>query len=250
MHSLLIAAGVFACLVVAAWLGMTARARLPHHHLTAESQDAVKIGMALIATMSALVLGLLIASAKSSFDAQNAEVRQMAGNLALMDRLLGAYGPEAKDARALLRNTVEGIVKTRWGRGDARNAVFENPAVTAVALSIFSKVDALTPKDSLQAAIKEQVVELIKVTGRTRWQLVAEEGSAIPMPFLAVLVFWLSVLFGSFGLFAPRNATVMAAFTVCAISVAGSIFLILELDRPFDGLMQISSEPFRKVLEQ
>jgi hypothetical protein len=250
MHSLLIAAAVFVCLLAAAWLGMKARGRLPRHHLTAESQDAVKIGMALIATMSALVLGLLIASAKSSFDAQNAEVRQMAGNLAMMDRLLGEYGPEAKDARALLRDTVEGILKTRWRQGDARSTVFEDPAVTAVALEIFAKVDALTPKDSLQSAIKEQVVDLIKITSRTRWQLVAEEGSAIPMPFLVVLVFWLSVLFASFGLFAPRNATVITAFVVCAMSVAGAVFLILELDQPFEGLMQISSEPFREVLEQ
>jgi Protein of unknown function (DUF4239) len=250
MYSLLIAAGVFVGLLLSAWLGMKARGLLPQHHLSADSQDAIKLGMGLIATMAALVLGLLIASAKNSFDNQNNEMRQVVANLLELDRLLGVYGPEAAEARALLRASVEDVVNKTWRRGSSQKTVFDSSATTTTALAIFAKITALAPRDDLHQAIKDQAIDLIKTAAKARWQLVAEEGSSIPVPFLAVLVFWLSILFASFGLFAPRNATVLAAFAVCAMSVAGAIFLILELDRPFEGLMKISSEPFRKVLER
>src|SRR5262249_13727880 len=101
----------------------------------------------------------------------------------------------------------------------------------------------------LHQTMRDQAAGLIKSAGQTRWQLVAQDESSIQTPFLAVLVFWLIILFASFGLFAPPNTTVFIAFAVCAVSVAGALFLILELDRPFQGLMQISSEPFRQVIE-
>jgi hypothetical protein len=249
MHSLLIAAGVFVCLVLSMSLGMKARRLLPSHHLSAESQDAVKLGMALIATMSALVLSLLIASTKSSFDAQNREMQQVVANLAALDRLLGVYGPEAADARTLLRDAVRKVMDKTWREGSPEKTVFDNPATTAIAIALFAKITALAPPDDLHRAIKEHALDLVKTAGDARWQLVAGDSSSIPVPFLAVLIFWLSILFASFGLFAPRNATVIAAFAVCAVSVAGALFLILELDRPFEGLMHISSEPFQKVLE-
>jgi hypothetical protein len=84
--------------------------------------------------------------------------------------------------------------------------------------------------------------------GRTRSLLLEQTGGSIPMPFLVVLVFWFTVIFITFGLFAPPNATVIAVLLVCALSVAGAIFLILELDRPFEGLIQISDAPLRSAL--
>jgi hypothetical protein len=250
MNSLLIAVGVFVCLLLAAWLGIKVRQRLPQHHLSADSKDAVKLGMALIATMAALVLSLLIASAQNSFETQDKEVRQVAANLAALDRILAVYGPEAAEARTRLRDSVDDVVSDMWRRKSPQKTIFDSPAATTTALAIFAQITALAPKDDFHQAIKDQALDLAKTAGKARWQLVAEEGSSIPVPFLAILIFWLSILFASFGLFAPRNATVMVAFTVCAMSVAGAIFLIIELDRPFQGLMQISSEPFRKVLER
>lgn len=250
MHSLLITAIVFTCVFAGAIFGMRVRHRLPHHHLGSESQDAIKLGMGLIATMSALVLGLLIASAKGSFDTQATEVRQMGADTLMLDRVLAAYGPEAAETRALLRQTVGGMVGNVWRDGATREAVFDNAAIDTAGLQIFRKIHELAPKDEVQRALKDEAAEIIKNLFKERWQLLTEGRSAIPMPFLAVLVFWLTILFASFGLFAPQNATVMAAFIVCALSVAGAIFLILELDRPFEGLMQISNEPFRRVTAQ
>jgi hypothetical protein len=249
MRSLVISAGVFICLLLGAFLGMTVRRKLPGHHVNTDSKDAVKIGMALIATMAALVLSLLIASTKASFDAQNSEVRQMAADLVMLDRLLGAYGPEAGEPRTMLRDTVREVVEGTWERGGSRVAIFGNPKITSAALAILTKIEALPAADTPHETIRAQAAELIKSSGHTRWQLVAQDDSSIQTPFLAVLVFWLVILFASFGLFAPPNATVFIAFGVCAVSVAGALFLILELDRPFQGLMHISSEPFRQVIE-
>src|SRR5215471_16159987 len=232
MRSLVISAGVFVGVLLGACLGMTARRCLPNHHLSTESKDAVKIGMALIATMAALVLSLLIASTKSSFDAQNSQVRQMAADLVMLDRLLGAYGPEAGEPRAMLRDTVREVVEGTWDRGGSRVAIFGNPKITSAALAILAKIQALPASDALHQTMRDQAAGLIKSAGQTRWQLVAQDESSIQTPFLAVLVFWLIILFASFGLFAPPNTTVFIAFAVCAVSVAGALFLILELDRP------------------
>jgi hypothetical protein len=204
--------------------------------------------MGLIATMSALVLGLLIASAKNSYDTQNAEIRQLGANVALLDRLLAAYGPETQETRDLLKQTVAKVVDEIWRKGETRAAALEDPANDDVSFAIFRKLQQLTPEDDVRRGLKQEMLDLTRAVAKTRWQLISEEGSAIPMPFLAVLVFWLMILFGSFGLFAPENTTVIAAFVVCALSVAGAVFLILELDRPFEGIMQVSSEPLRKVL--
>jgi Protein of unknown function (DUF4239) len=242
--------GVLACALLAAWAGMWARQLLPESHLSADSKDAVKVAIGLIATMSALVLGLLIASAKTSYDTQNAEIRQLAVNIALLDRLLAAYGPETQDTRELLKRTAAKVVDEIWREGSTRAAALEDPMNDAVSLAVFRNLQLLSAPDDVRRGLKQEMLDLTRAIAKTRWQLISEEGSAIPMPFLAVLVFWLMILFGSFGLFAPENATVIAAFVVCALSVAGAVFLILELDRPFEGIMQVSSEPLRKALAQ
>ena len=249
MRSLWISLLVFVCLLVGAGLGLFLRRCLPQHHLSTDSKDAVKLGMGLIATMAALVLSLLIASTKTAYDTQNAEVRQMAASLVMLDRLLDSYGNDAKEIRSLLRRAVANVLEHGWRQGDARSTAFENPTVNGISVVLFRRIEELSPANDIQRAIKDQAAEILKTLSRERWQLVTEGGSAIPLPFLAVLIFWLVILFVSFGLFAPPNATVIATFIVCAMSVAGAIFLIVELDRPFEGLMQISSEPFRKVLE-
>jgi hypothetical protein len=86
--------------------------------------------------------------------------------------------------------------------------------------------------------------------GQARWLLFEQQGSSLSMPFLVVVVFWLTIIFVSFGAFAPSNATVVATLFVCALSVSGSIFLVLEMDRPFTGLIQISDAPLRHALAQ
>jgi hypothetical protein len=241
---------VFGCVFGAAMLGMFLKSVVPEHHLSADSKDVVKLGMGLIATMSALVLALLIASAKSSHDTQNGEVIEMSADFIQLDRVLAHYGPEAKEARAMLR----GILARGLGAAeDARNYRPENldtAAVKSGADVFYEKIQQLTPVNDTQRALHAQAMQIGSDLGRTRGLLLEQTGGSIPMPFLIVLVFWFTTIFLTFGLFAPSNATVVSVLLVCSLSVAGAIFLILELDRPFEGLIQISEAPLRDALSR
>jgi hypothetical protein len=203
--------------------------------------------MGLLATMSALVLALLISSAKSSHDTQSNEVTQMAADFIQLDRVLAHYGPETKDARGLLYATVA------QGLGQApektyHSGILDTQATTASADIFFEKIQQLEPRSDFQRSLYAQAMQVGAELGRIRSQLLEQTGGSIPMPFLVVLVFWLAMLFTSFGLFAPSNATVVGVLLVCALSVAGAIFLVLEMDRPFEGLIQISSAPLHNAL--
>ena len=203
------------------------------------------MGMGLIGTMAALALGLLIASAKGSYDAQRIELTQISANIILLDRIMAHYGPETKEARDLLRRAVAHLLDRMWPEITSGPAQLEP---TAQSEGPYDKIQKLSPQNEAQRSLKAQALRIGTDISQTRWLMVAQRGGSIPMPFLAVLVFWLTIIFVSFGLLAPRNTTVIATLFVCALSVSGAIYLILELDRPFDGHMQISSAPLRDAL--
>ena len=238
---------VFACVFGGALLGMFLRNALPEHHLNEDSKDVVKLGMALIATMSALLLGLLIASAKGSYDAQSGEVTQLSVNIIQLDRILARYGPETKGVRDVLRRTVLSLDRN-WSEGTSRSEKLDSAAMRAGGASFYEKIQELSPRNDFQRSLQGQALQIALDLGRGRTLLLEQAGSSIPTPFLVVVVFWLAVIFISFGLFAPYNATVIATLFVCALSVSGAIFLILELDSPFAGIMQISDTPLRNAL--
>ncbi len=225
---------------------MALRLILPEHHLSAESKDVIKLGMALTATMSALVLALLINSAKSSFDAQRNEITQISANIILLDRILAHYGPETKEARVLLIHSVTGLTDRIWSENQAGSEKME-PTV-AGADAFYDKIQELSPQNEAQRSLQAQALKLSVDIGQMRWLLFEQRGRSIPMPFLVLLVFWVTIIFLSFGLFAPANATVIATLFLCALSVSGAIFMILELDRPFGGLIQVSDAPLRNSI--
>jgi len=235
---------VFACVFGGALLGIFLRSVVPEHHLNADSKDVVKLGMGLIATMSALVLALLIASAKNSHDTQSGEVIQMSADFIQLDRVLARYGPETRDARILLRALIARGIGTTTAQGNYP-ANLGSTAVNAGADSFYEKMQQLTPRTDFQRALHAQAMQIGADLAHSRSLLLEQTGGSIPMPFMIVLVFWFTMIFITFGLFAPTNLTVIAVLLVCALSVAGAIFLILELDRPFSGLIQISDAPLR-----
>jgi len=246
MSPIAISAIAFACIVGGALLGMLLRRTLPEHHLSMDSKDFVKLGMGLIATMAALVLGLLIASAKNSYDVQRNEFTQISAKIVFVDRLMAHYGPETKEARELLRRSVVRALDQMWPASRSRPAQL---APGAPSENFSAKIHNLSPQNDDQRSLKAQVLLMSSDISQTRWLMAEQAGSSsIPTPVLAVLVFWLTIIFVSFGLFAPTNPTVVATMLVCVLSVAGAIFLILELDRPFEGLIQISSAPLREAL--
>jgi hypothetical protein len=249
MSSLEIAGIIFACIFGGALLGMFFRTVLPEHHLSQDSKDVVKVGMGLIATMAALVLGLLTGSAKSSFDAQDGELKQMAANVLLLDRTLAHYGPDTKIIRDQIRHAIEYKLAVTWPEnGSAARA--DTSETTPAVEGIEDEIRALSPQNDVQRALQSRAMQVTGDVLQTRWLMFGQQaGNAIQTPLLVVLVFWLAALFASFGLFAPRNATVIAVLCVSALSVSGAILLILEMNQPFQGLVKVSSAPLRYTLE-
>ena len=246
--SIAIASIVFACVFGSALLGMLVRSAVPEDHLNAESKDVVKLAMGLIATMAALVLGLLTASAKSSFDTLDSELTQGAANIILLDRVLAQYGSETKDMRDLLRQAVVYRLSLTWPEETSRPTRVDAPETTPTVEGIQARIRALSPQNDSQRWLQSRAMTISGNLGAARWLMFVQFSSTIPLLFLIVLVVWLAVLFASFGLFAPRNVTVIAALALCALSVAGSIFLILEMSRPLEGLIKVSSAPLHYAL--
>jgi hypothetical protein len=234
---------VLACVFGAALIGMFLRAVLPEQHLSADSKDTVRLGIGVISTMAALVLGLLVASAKNFYDAQSSELTQMSANVILLDRVLAHYGPEAKEARDLLRGAVARTLNLIWHQDHSEMV----PTATGGEV-LYDKIQALSPKNDAQHALQAQASSMAIDLGKLRWLMFEQGSTSISLPLLWMLVFWLVIVFTSFGLFAPTNPTVIATLFLCALSVSGAIFLILEMYTPFEGLMQISSAPLRNAL--
>jgi Protein of unknown function (DUF4239) len=248
VSALAIAAIVFVFVFGGALLGMFLRTVLPKTHFVDESKDVVKLGMGLVATMAALVLGLLVASAKGSYDIQRNGLDEISANLILLDSALAQYGPEAQDARALLRHTVGVTLARIWPEDSSEASTLEAPETTSGGRALYDRLEGLAPHNDVQRGLQSQALRIAADLAQARWLLVAQrESGTIPTPFLVVLVFWLVVLFASFGLLGPPNATVIATLLVSALSVSGAIFLILELAQPFSGLMQLSSVPLRNA---
>lgn len=241
---------VFACTFGGALLGMWLSTALPQHHLTADSRDTVKVGIGLIATMTALVLGLVTASARNSFDAVDTAVKESAIEILALDRVLARYGPETSVIRAGFRNALQARLESIWPQGSFSPADLD-PTHSGIGLKVEGLVDAihgLHPRDDVHRALQSRALDLAEALLKARWLVLASTETSVPVPFLVILVFWLTTIFTSFGLFAPRNATVLTALFVCAVSVGGAVFLILEMDAPFDGLLKVSADPLRNAL--
>ncbi len=242
----LISAG---CIFGGAVLGLALSGLLPEHHLRDNSKDTVKVVAGTIATLAALVLGLLVGSAKSSFDTMNTEVTQSATKLILLDRVLAAYGPETKDARDQLRRGVATVIETVWPEEKTEGSGLAAIEKANNLETLQTKLHALTPATDLQRQLLPQAQQIASDLTQTRWLVIEQAQSALPMPFLVVLLFWLTMLHVSFGLFAARNATVITVLLISALSVSGAIFIILEMNHPLQGMIKISSAPMRKALE-
>jgi len=241
---------VFACTFGGALLGLWLHSVLPQHHINDASKDTIKVGIALIATMTALVLGLVTASAKNSFDSVEAGVQQTAIDALTLDRSLAQYGTETKMIRTGLLLALAARLDMIWPQDSSSRANLDpmqsGGAVRAEGL--MRAIRNLQPGNDTQRALQSEAVNQAETLLKARWLLLASMSSSIPVYFLIILVFWLTITFTSFGLFAPKNATVVTVLFVCALSVSSAIFLVLEMDGPFEGLLRASPEPLRLAL--
>jgi len=247
--ALVLALITFICTFSAALLATAVRSRLPAPHLSKESQDVVRLGIGLVATMTALLLGLVTAAARSTFDAQDVAIRTSGAAILTLDRHLARYGPETQATRDLIRRAIAARLKEIW-QVDAADSALAQSAGTPPIEEIENQILALSPKNDNQRWFKSESLKLSQEIVKARWRVLESTGGAVPIAFLVVVIFWLTATFASFGLYAPRNATVVAVLFVAAVSVAAAVFLVLELDGPLDGFIKVSSKPMEFVFSQ
>ena len=239
---------VFACVFGGALSGLYLRTRVAAHCLGEDSKDAMKLALGVIGTLASLVLGLLLASAKSSFDAKGTGITQMSADLILLDRTLARYGPETRDARDLLRNSVAAAIRLVWPEEKFQAAKIDTTEAAAGLEGVESRVQDLSPRTDAQRGLQSRALSIISNIAQARVLQLERTTTTIPIPFLIVLVWWFTISFAGISLFAPRNALVLAMMFASALSVSAAIVLILELDSPYEGVIRLSSAPLHNAL--
>jgi hypothetical protein len=246
-NPLIIGLIVFGVILVGAFAGWVIKERLPKHHLSEETKSTVTVSMAVVATFSALVLGLLISNANTSFSALGGEVTTLSAQILRLDQLLRRYGPETGPAREMLRQYAELKTADLFPKHPA-DVRLSDTQTYQLLQQLEDSILALKPANARDKWWLDQAMTLAGKIGDTTWLLTQQAGQGTPKAFVALLVFWLALLFASFGLFAPRNLTSAATLTLCALAVAGAIGMILELERGFGGLVHISPQPMRQAV--
>ena len=239
----------FFCTFGGALAGMRLRSTLPDEHLEDRSKATINASIGLVATMTALVLGLVTASAKSSYDSVDSGVKHTASQIVIFDRTLARLGPETRDTRARLKELVAARVDAIWPEDSPRAP--GNPIVAndpALPERVAHDIRTLAVTNDVQRALQARAVDLVEQILDTRWIVLTSTNTPVPTAFIVIMLFWLAVTFASFGLFAPRNRIVIAALFVSAMSVSCAILLVLELGSPFDGIVKVSGEPLRHAL--
>ena len=250
MSSITIGVIAFMCAFGGAVLGLLLRTILPEHHLSKESRDAVLMGTGLIATLTALVLGLLISSAKESFDSMNSMLTQSGSKIIMLDRTLANYGPQTSQIRKQLHDNLSRVISRIWPEHSITAAELKAVENSPVGMEVIEdKLRQLTPENDSQRMLLSHALQLTNELLEARWLTIEQAEVSLPTAFLVILLFWLAVLFVCIGLFAPPNKTVIVVLLVCAMSVAGAVFLVREMNHPLQGVMKVSSAPLIKALE-
>jgi hypothetical protein len=241
---LAVSVAVSVCVFAGAAFGICFNTWLPKEHLSKETQDVVRLGTGMISVLASLVLGLLVATTKTSFDQTDTEVKGLATDIIMLDRSLRDYGPPSEDARALLHDFAERLKNQIWPN-EATTA--KEPRLNDLAAGVYLQktrvaIRALAPVGTAQTELRTDALQIVGDIVKTRWLLIEQSGRSVRP------VAWVVLIFTSFGFNAPRNATVFVALFVCSLAIGGAIFLILEMDSPFDGFIAISSKPMRNAL--
>ena len=232
------------CVFAGGVAGLNLHRVVPRSHLAKETLDTIRLGTAMLSVLASLVLGLLIATVKTSYDSTNAAVRQYATDLLVLDETLHDYGNEALPARRLLRDYTTRLLDDVWTRRGVP-ALVEHANAARMMEQARDAIRALNPANNDQRWLADQALQISTTVLRQRWLLIEQSGRSVHPAVIVILVLWIIAIFASFGLAAPRNATVYAAFFICSLAIGSAIFLILQLDTPFEGLMRISDQPVR-----
>jgi hypothetical protein len=241
---------VAACVFAGGLAGLYLHRLLPPDHHTKETQEVVRLGIGMLSVLASLVLGLLIATAKTSYDSADHAIRGYAAELALLNETLRDYGGEASVPRDLLRDYTRRVLQDGWPEDGKRAAALADDNADRLLEHVREAIRALKPIDSGQRSLQTQASDVNVNLLRQRWLLIEQQEPNVQRMVLVILLSWVTVIFASFGMNAPRNGTVVVTFLICSLAIGGAIFLILEMDQPWGGVMQISSWPLRNALAQ
>jgi hypothetical protein len=242
LHSPLIALIIMCTIFGAAIIGMLISRVLPDHHLSAETKAVVTTSMAVVGTMTALVIGLMISTASTSFTARDTHVAELSTDIVKMADVLDRYGSGAEPIRQALNDYTKRTYQDLFSPNRQSRTV-ENAATNKILNKIQDAVINLKPADPRQTWLAAQALQLSNDISSARWLLVQEESSSFPLPFLGAVVLWLIVLFLSYGMFTPKNLTAVIAIFLCAFAVSAAIKLVLDMEAPFEGGIKLSSPP-------
>lgn len=245
---LIIAILFFATVMAGAVAGWSLRKRLPKDHLTEETKSVVSVSMAVVATISALVLGLLISNANTAFSALGGEVTALSAGIIRLDNILRRYGSETEPARQLLREFVERKTADLFPE-DTADVDLSNAATYELLQRLEDSMLSLQPANERDKWWLEQAMTLAGKIGDIGWLMAQQAGQGTPKAFVVLLAFWLTSLFASFGLFGPPNRTTLVFVVLCALAAAGAIGMILELEKGFGGMVHVSPLPMRQALK-
>jgi hypothetical protein len=248
MSASLIALIIFAFMFGGILLGSTLRVILPDNHTQADSKDILMTSAGMMATLIALIIGLLVTSAKGTYDDTTFSITQTGAKIITLDYYLSRYGSEAKEVRKLLPQAIASGIERVWPNKSKHGADMEKMESETEMADVYDKIRELSPKNDSQKYLQTQALQLIDDIMQSRWMVIEQSQTNLPRAFIMILTFWLTVLFAQFGLLAPRNWTAMSALFICAISMSGAIFLILELNQPLEGTIKVSSAPLHKAL--
>ena len=248
MDTLIVSLIVLACIFICALLGFFARNALPDHHLKDDTLLSVSLTTGLAATISSLVLGLMISATYASFNRMCDEVAMTAATTIILDRTLAEYGSETGSSRQLLIESHLSSIHFLYQARDRIEKGIEGPVRRTHLEKLLVKLRQLDPKDDNHRAIKAYAVEQAQRLLETRWLLVEHRSSTIPQPFFIALVAWLSFIFFGFGLLTANNSTVLISLFGGALIAASAIFVIIELENPLGGIISVPSAPMETAL--
>jgi hypothetical protein len=243
-RSLIILVLSLGCMAAGALIGAWLRTRLPQHHLDPESTRIVTASVGLVSTMTALMLSLLISSAKASYDSTSREVNAMRADIVMADLLLAQYGPPANAARRDVRSAVNQLVQRLW----APSAHGAHLVLTSGWMKVVGDLEGLPNQTDAERSLHRSLDGVVDRLTQTRAHLFAESGTSLPRPFVVFVTLWLTVIFVSYTLFGKVNPTVMVFLFLCAPSSAGALYLVGELNTPFTGILHLSKSSLEDAL--
>jgi hypothetical protein len=248
MTPLFVAAAVAALMMTGAMGGALLRRNLPSRHFDEEALSVLKLGLGFLATLSALVMGLVISSSKASYDAKAEMVHSAAALIIRFDASLRQIGPEADPIRQVLKDTVGSTMRQFWGEQGAVSEPSDPVATKRQVWQLEKMLFALSLSNEMQRQAQASTFKLIEELARINAAVFTQRGSDVVIPLLAVVACWMTLNIAGWNLFAPPSRMVMVVNLVCALSVASAVFFILEIDQPFDGFISISDAPLRAAL--